>query len=330
MERKVKWGVLGYAHIAQKSVLPAILKSDNSELYGVASRDGQKLIECRKRFNYEKAYDSYEKLLMDPLVEAVYIPLPNTLHREWGIKAMKMGKHVLCEKPIAMNATECEEMIEESHKNGVILMEAFMYRYTDRINKVREVLRSGIIGDIKAVNSTFRYPLVRPNNIRMDSKLGGGSLYDVGSYAVNFVGMIKEDIPVSVSTEYVLKDGVDTALTGVLKYRDGSICTVSCGFNSYFRIYSEIIGTKGVIEIPDTFLDNGGFIHVITEEGKKQIEIVETERYVLEINDVSDSIINKREPLLRLNESLRNMKVMDMLFTTVLRENKQINLLQNG
>lgn len=313
MSNKVKWGVLGYAKIAKDAVIPAIVKASNAEFYAIASRSKDKLKECQEDFECPKAYASYDELLDDPEVQAVYIPLPNKLHKEWTIKAARKGKHILCEKPIALNTEECLEMIEECRKNNVKLMEAFMYRYTDRTKKVNELVNSGIIGDVKYINSSFRFFLSRENDVRLNKELGGGSLYDVGCYPINFAGMITGDSPVSMTAECVIENGVDVIFSAVLKYKSGIICTINSGFNAYERIYSEIVGTKGVIEVPDTFLDNAGFITVITEDGVKEVEVEKSERYVLEVEDFSDAVINDREPKFSLDETVRNMKIIDQL-----------------
>src|SRR5689334_5013489 len=152
--KKIRWGVLGYARIARENVIPAIQRSFNSEFHAIASREESKLAECRAQFNVPNSHRSYAELLRDPEVDAVYIPLPNALHCEWTIKAAENGKHVLCEKPIALNAAECRKMMAACSANNVRLMEAFMYRYTDRTREVLSVLRSGALGEIKFVSST--------------------------------------------------------------------------------------------------------------------------------------------------------------------------------
>lgn len=311
MNSKVKWGVLGYARIAKLSGIPAILKASNSEFYAIASRDKEKLRQCQEEFGCEKTYLSYDELLDDPEVEAVYIPLPNSLHKEWTIKAAEKGKHVLCEKPIALNSKEALEMVAACKANNVNFMEGYMYRYTDRIKKVQEIINSDVIGDIKYINSTFRFFLDRENTIKMKPELGGGSIYDVGCYPLNFVGMITGKEPQSVSAEYVYQDGVDVMFSGVMKYDNDIIAVINSGFNAFDEMFSEIIGTKGRVEIPDTFLDNEGLITLVTKEGKKEVQVDKCERYVLEVEDFADAILNDRPPMLTTDESLRNMRIMD-------------------
>lgn len=313
MMKKIKWGVLGYARIARDSVIPAILKAANSELLAVASRDTAKLKECQTKFHCPKVYDDYQKLLDDPDVQAVYIPLPNDLHREWTIKAARRGKHILCEKPIALNTGQCLEMISECETNQVKLMEAFMYRYSHRTRKVMEILQSGRLGTLKYINSSFRFLLDREDDYRWNPGHGGGSLYDVGCYPVNFAGMVTGALPVAVTGEYVLQNGVDAIFSGVLKYEDGFIATVNCGFNAHLRVYSEIVGTKGVLEIPDTFFGDAGAIAVITSAGREEIPVRECDRYQLQVEDFANAIIEERQPLISLEETVRNMQVIDQL-----------------
>lgn len=311
--KKINWGVLGYARIARLSGIPAIKMAPNSEFYAIASRDEEKLKECKEEFGVTKTYTSYDELLDDPEIDAVYIPLPNSLHKEWTIKAANKGKHVLCEKPVALNTQETIEMVKACEKNNVNFMEGFMYRFTDRTKKVQELLESGVIGDIKYINSTFRFFLDREGTIKMKPELGGGSIYDVGCYPLNFVGMVVGKEPESVSAEYIYQDGVDVMFTGVLKYDNGIIATINSGFNAFGRMYSEIVGTKGAIEVPDTFLDNAGYITVVTKEGKKEIPVEKCERYALEVEEFADAILNNRKPMLDTEESIRNMKIMDRL-----------------
>jgi xylose dehydrogenase (NAD/NADP) len=317
MNKKVKWGVLGFARIAKNEVIPAILKNDNSQFFAIASRDKEKAEECSRAFNCSKTYYSYEALLDDPEIDAVYIPLPNSMHKEWAIKAMQQGKHVLCEKPISLDSIECELMIETSVKHNRILMEAFMYRYTDRISKVSSILSSNSIGEIKQINSTFRFFLDRPSDIRILPEFGGGSLYDVGSYPVNFISMIMKSLPVAYTAQSIKESNVDVLFSGILKYQNGVIATLNSGFNAFKEMHSEIIGTKGIIEIPDTFAGTKGVIRVITSDDQKEIAVEESDRYYLEIKNFANAVLNKECNLLSLEESLRNMRVIEQLLRLI-------------
>ncbi|NLG84273.1 MAG: Gfo/Idh/MocA family oxidoreductase [Firmicutes bacterium] len=313
MGEKLKWGILGYARIARQSVIPAIKRAANSELWAVASQRPEVRAACREETGCPRVYESYEELLADPEVRAVYIPLPNALHREWTIRAAEKGKHVLCEKPLALNAAECREMIAACRANGVKLMEAFMYRYTDRIRKVREVLASGLLGEIRYIHAEFRFFLDRDPDVRLVPELGGGCLYDVGCYPVNFIGFVTGEAPEEVEAEAVYHRGVDVSFAAVLRYKSDLIATVSSGFNSRLRTYAEIAGTKGVLEVPDTFLGDAGSIFLNTAEGRREIPVAESDRYRLEIEDFAAAVLEDRPPMLGLEESLRNMEVIERL-----------------
>jgi len=327
-KRKIRWGVLGYARIAREKVIPAICSAGNAEFYAIASRDAAKLEACRKLFNVPKTYPGYAELLRDPEIDAVYIPLPNSLHREWTLKAAEHGKHILCEKPIALNAAEAREMIAVCKANKVTLMEAFMYRYTDRTAKVQEIIRSEVLGEIKFVSSNFRFFLNRPGDVRLVRELGGGSLYDVGCYPVNFAGMVADEItetpgsavPDSVCAECVNINGVDVLFSALLKYPSGLVASLNCGFNAHRRIFSEIVGTKGLLEIPDTFFDNSGKLFLTMDDKTQEIEVAQCDRYKLEIEDFSGALLAKREPMFKLSETLRNMEVLDRLFAAAAKK----------
>ena len=325
--RKIRWGVLGYARIAREMLIPAMQRASNSQFHAVASRDSAKLADARTRFGISRTYNTYESLLEDPEVDAVYIPVPNSLHREWTIRAAEHGKHVLCEKPLALNAAEGREMAAACTAHGVTLMEAFMYRYTERTRQVLAVLRSGELGEIKFINSTFRFLLSNPASIKLKPELGGGALYDVGCYPVNLIGLVADESargapagmaasiarPESVAVECVRTGGVDMILSALLRYPSGLVAALHCGFNAHLRIFSEITGTNGALEIPDTFLDNAGALTLTTGNERREIPVTASDRYRLEVEDFVDALLLKRPPQLGLAESIRNLELIDRL-----------------
>jgi predicted dehydrogenase len=322
--RKIRWGVLGYARIARENLIPAMQRSANSEFHAIASREESRLAECRAKFNVPKTYRGYDELLRDPEIDVVYIPLPNSMHCDWTIKAAEHGKHVLCEKPLALNVTECREMISACAANKVNLMEAFMYRYTARTRQVLEVLRSGVLGEIKFITFTFRFLLANPASIKLKPELGGGALYDVGCYPVNFIGMVLDEanktapdssaLPDSVSVECVRTGGVDLAFSALLKYPSGLIASLNCGFNAQKRVHSEIVGIKGALEVPDTFFDNAGSLVLTVGEERREIPVAPSDHYRLEVEDFADAILQNRAPHFSLAETQRNAELMDRLF----------------
>ncbi|KEA53847.1 oxidoreductase [Mangrovibacter sp. MFB070] len=311
MSGLVNWGILGYARIARNSLIPAISRAANAHLYGVASRNSAQLPDGE----WDKSYPDYASLLADEAIDAVYIPLPNSLHKTWVIRALEAGKHVLCEKPLGLTAEEGNAMHKAAQQHGLILMEAFMYRYTHRMQAVKSVLESGVLGDIRHINATFRFLLNRPGTIKMQPALGGGALYDVGCYPVNFVGMVTQRVPVRCEVLCEMDNGVDTQLSALLQYGDGLIANIHCGFNSFGSNFAEIIGTKGLLRIDDTFQDNAGDIWLHTDEGSRAIPVEESDRYLAEVSQFSAAVLKQPAHCLSLEESIRNLQVLDMIRT---------------
>lgn len=309
MSTVVNWGVLGYARIAKNSIIPAIARADNARLYGVASRNQADL----PTGEWEQSYGDYAALLADPAIQAVYIPLPNSLHKEWVLRALEAGKHVLCEKPIGLTAAEAQEMQQAAVQHNRLLMEAFMYQYTDRVRVIKQVLESGALGELRHINVSFRFLLDRPNTIKMQPALGGGALYDVGCYPVNFIGMVTGRLPVRCKALCETDQGVDTNLSALLQYEDGLIANIHCGFNAYGRNYAEIIGTKGMLIIDKPFLDDAGALHLHTAEGVRELPVSESDRYQAEIRHFSSAVLNQPSRLIPLDETVRNMQVLDMI-----------------
>ncbi len=309
MSDVVNWGVLGYARIAKNSIIPAIARADNARVYGVASRHRDEL----PVGEWQKSYGDYAALLADDAIQAVYIPLPNSLHKEWVIRSLEVGKHVLCEKPIGLTADEAREMQQVAKQQNRLLMEAFMYQYTDRVRVIKQVLESGELGELRHINVSFRFLLDRPGTIKMQPALGGGALYDVGCYPVNFIGMVTGRLPVSCKAVSETEQGVDTNLSALLQYDDGLIANIHCGFNAFGRNYAEIIGTKGMLVVDKPFLDDAGTLYLHTNEGVRELPVSESDRYQAEIRHFSSAILNEPSRLIPLDETVRNMQVLDMI-----------------
>ena len=222
----LRWGILSTANIATEKVIPGIRRAARNEIVAIASRDGETARRVADRLSIPRAHGSYEALLADPDVDAVYIPLPNHLHAEWTIAAARAGKHVLCEKPLALTAADAERMIEAAEAAGVHLMEAFMYRHHPSWVAVRELVASGRIGTLTAVQSWFGFHNDDAANIRNIRDFGGGALYDVGCYCVNLSRMLFGGEPVRVEGAVVRDgaagDGVDILTTGLLEFEDGT------------------------------------------------------------------------------------------------------------
>ena len=221
---KLKWGVLSTANIGRVAVNPAIQASSNGELVAVASRDLETARLFAEKAEIPKSYGSYEELLADPGIDAIYNPLPNSLHSDWTIRAAEAGKHILCEKPLALNALECQEMADAAERCGVRMMEAFMYRFHPQTEKVLQLVRGGTIGEVSVIRSCFTFRLTDPTNIRLDPILGGGSLMDVGCYCVNVSRTVAAGEPVEVQAfAQWASSGVDEQMSGTLRFQTASL-----------------------------------------------------------------------------------------------------------
>lgn len=249
----VRWGVLSTADIGLKKVIPAMLMSNLSRVDAIASRSSGTAREAAAQLGLEKAYGSYEDLLADPEIEAVYIPLPNHLHREWTIKAAEAGKHVLCEKPLAISSADAREMVAACEGSGVQLMEAFMYRLHPMWRKAVQLIEDGAIGEVRAVQIVFSYFNDDPSNIRNIPEFGGGALFDIGCYAVSVARMIfaSEPTTIKASIERDQRFGTDVLASVLLDFagRHASfVCSTLLEENQRVEIY----GSDGriLVEIP--------------------------------------------------------------------------------
>jgi predicted dehydrogenase len=252
---RIRWGVLGVSGIAVNRVIPAIQRSSNGRVVAIASRALERARDAAARLDIPTAHAGYQALLDDPEVQAVYIPLPNALHREWTIRAAQAGKHVLCEKPLGISAAECHEMIAACRQLGVLLMEAFMYRFHPRTARVAALVREGAVGEARLVRAAFTFRVRDPvNNIRLKRELGGGSLYDVGCYCVNVSRMILGEPRDAFAFAHVGSSGVDEALGGVLRFDGGRLAVIDCGLSVSRREEYEVVGTDGRLTVPTAFL----------------------------------------------------------------------------
>jgi len=254
MKEKIRWGILGTAQIARRAMVPALRESAMAEVVAIASRDIEKAQTFAKDLKIPKFFGSYSSLLADPEIDAVYIPLPNHLHKPWTILAAEAGKHILCEKPLALNTDECQEMIAAANANNVQLMEAFMYRYHPRILAAHQMVRDGALGDLKTIEASFTYFKEDTTNIRFKPEMGGGALMDVGCYCVNISRLMAGREPITVHARlYQTSTGVDNQLVGLLDFGDGLMAHFDCAMNQEGRQRCLLAGTRGYLEIPNSF-----------------------------------------------------------------------------
>ena len=244
----LRFGVLGTANIA-RSFIKGVQPSSRVAVVGVASRDGAKAERFASEVGVPRSYNSYEALLADPEIDAVYNPLPNSLHAEWSIRAMEAGKHVLCEKPLAATSAEARDMFEAAKRNRVHLVEGYPYRAQPQTLKSRELLDAGAIGAVKLIQASFGFTLSDRANIRFNPALGGGALLDVGSYTVSLACMVAKARPSRVSAFAQWTDsGVDLTLAATLEFSSGLLAQVSCSFATAVHKQALIVGTEGVLQ----------------------------------------------------------------------------------
>jgi D-xylose 1-dehydrogenase (NADP+, D-xylono-1,5-lactone-forming) len=330
MKRKLRWGVLGCANIAIHSVIPGIKGSETSEVLAIASRGLEKAKKTAGELDIERAYGSYEELLQDPDIDVVYIPLPNHLHKDWTIKAAEAGKHVLCEKPLALNQEEAEQMVRACREAGVKLAEAFMYRYHPRYERMKEILKSGEIGTIRALHGTFTFNNAEDkDNVRYRAEWGGGSIYDVGCYPISAARFLLEQEPEAVTVQGFFSsehDNVDMMATGLIEFPNQLGVTFMCGMWANFQNTLQIVGTKGKIDVPNAFIVNSnlGGSFTVTVDGETRTEPVEElNQYTVQVDEFAKSILEGTPLRFPLEDSIRNMKVIDACLASA-RDKKRI------
>ena len=325
MGKKVNWGILGCAAIAKNRTIPGLLQADNAHIYAVASRGTEKANAFAELFPVDKVYDNYDALLEDENVDAVYIPLPNSMHCEWVEKAAKAGKHILCEKPLALNAEEAQKMFKICEEAGVILMEAFAFRHAPLVQKVKEVIDSGVIGKVKYMESHLTDVLKDMGNIRMDQSLGGGSFYDMACYNFSTISYLmdgKEPTGVKAFAEMDPEYGVDVSNTTLLQYEDGTQAAGYSSLNSYSRGYYAVVGEKGRIEVPSNFNSRHIQKFTVTTEGvvdnveildekKTEYTVMCPDNYMLEIEQFGRCILEGEKPYVSKEETLLNARILD-------------------
>lgn len=298
--KKIRWGIIGAANIAKQQVIPAIQQTSNADIIAIASQSGKAQV-LATQFNIPNTYDTYEKLIDSSDIDAVYIALPNTHHKKWALAAIQAKKHVLCEKPIVLHATDLIELQEESKRHNVILMEAFMYRFHPQMEKAKELLAQGVIGDILTIRSRFHFTIGDwQNNIRLDPNLGGGTLNDIGCYPLNAIHYLIEESPKTVqATQGISNHQVDTHIAVQLSYPSGILAQIDASFHGPMTQTIDIIGTKGTMQLPYTFrtdLNNHeGIIQYESNNETKTITVT-ANAYVEQIKAFQQAIENNQQP----------------------------------
>jgi D-xylose 1-dehydrogenase (NADP+, D-xylono-1,5-lactone-forming) len=322
----VKWGILSTANIAKKALIPALQRVENTEVAAIASISG-KAEEAASEFSIPKACQSYEELLDDPEIQAVYIPLPNTMHKEWVTKAARKGKHVLCEKPAALTADDVREMAEVCRSNNVLFMEAFMYQFHPQHRRVKELIAEGAIGEVRHMRSAFTFKMdleKSAQNIRLNKELGGGSVWDIGCYCIHSSRYILGEEPTEVFVKGSLHDeyGVDTKAAGILSFANGLTASFECGFEQPMKDLYEVSGTKGTIKVPfayrpDRFPASEVSIDIINEEGEVRKETIKGNPYEIQVSHFSECILNGTQPAYSSEETIKNVQTIQACYQSM-------------
>lgn len=328
MKNFIRWGVLSTAKIGVQKVIPAIQKSKLGQVDSICSRNAEQAQKVATDLGIRKAYSSYDELLADSEIDAVYIPLPNHMHVEWTLKSLAASKHVLCEKPIGLSKKEVGFLASEAAKYPKLkVMEAFMYRFHPQWQKVKELIAAGTIGEVKAVQSFFSYYNVDPNNIRNNPEIGGGALMDIGCYCISFPRFIFGEEPVSVLGTMELDPvmGTDRLSSGILNFEDGKTASFTCSTQLVPFQRAHIFGTDGqlVVDIPVNAPPHEKTkINLINKSESREIWFDAVDQYSLQADAFAQAILNDLPVPTPLSDAIGNMSVIDAIRDSAASGNK--------
>jgi predicted dehydrogenase len=322
MSRKIRWGILSTANIGRKRVIPAMQQSSNGEVVAIASRSLDKAKAAAAEVGIPTAYGSYDDLIHDPNIDAIYNPLPNSEHLLWSIRCAEAGKPVLCEKPLARNAADSQQMVDAFASRNILFAEAFMYRFHPRIQKARAMVADGAIGNMQTLSAAFSFMLNEEENIRLNQSLAGGALRDVGCYCVNILRLITGEEPENVAAFATVgeKSQVDETLSAVLQFPSGILAHFDCSLRAHRAHYCDIRGTQGRILLENSFVPNADepttirYWHGDTYE---EIAFAPVNHYTLMAEDFADALLNQRPPRFMAIDGVQNMRVIDRLLAQV-------------
>ena len=317
----VHYGLLSTAQIGLNAHLPASRESETSEIVSISSRTIEKARQIAQNHNIDRWYGSYTEQLMDPGIDAIINSLPNSMHCEWTVRAAEAGKHVLCEKPLAVSAEECQRMIDAANANNVVLVEAFTHRWNPHMRKARQLVAEGAIGEIQTVDSALCFNVIEPDgNIRFSEALAGGALWDAGSYAVYAVRFVMSAEPTHVIgySHDSGNWGVDTTFSGTMKFNNGAIGNITTNMQQPFRCFITIHGSAGQIEIPNMFDDSGPIVikrgDGRTSRDEQVIAVPAPNRFVVQLDEFTQCVLTGEKPEFPAEDGLANTTVLEALY----------------
>ena len=309
----MRLGIVSTADINRK-VIPGAHASDKVELVAVASREQRRAEEYAKSWEIPRAYGSYEALLEDPDVDAVYISLPNTMHREWSIRSLEAGKHVICEKPFSRRPADVEEAFDAAERSGRLLTEAFMYRHNPQTARLAALIREGAIGELRVIRSAFSYSLYDAENIRLRTDVDGGSLMDVGCYCVSGSRLLAGEPDTVYGQAYTGPTGTDWVFAGVLRFPGDVLALFDCGTSLPERDELEAIGTEGSVFLDDPWHATAPVMEVRRADGVERVKLDRVDSYRLELENLADAIAGEAPLLLGREDALGQARTIDALF----------------
>src|SRR5512138_1108847 len=304
----LNWGLLSTARI-NRALIPPLQVSKRNHLLAVASRTQEAAEDYAREQKISRAYGSYEALLADPEIDVIYNPLPNHLHAQWTIKAVEAGKHVLCEKPLALSVEEVDAMQAAARKHDRVVAEAFMYRHHPQTLKVQEIVKSGSLGALKMVRGSFSFVLSREGDVRLDPAMGGGSIWDVGCYPISYARTIVGEAPREVFGWQVTGGtGIDETFVGEMRFDNDVYAQFDCSFAIPFHAFMEIVGSEGTLNIPVPFKpETDEKIYLTRGDKTETIKVKGQQLYLGEVEDMADAILFGHDPRVSLNDSRLNV-----------------------
>jgi D-xylose 1-dehydrogenase (NADP+, D-xylono-1,5-lactone-forming) len=308
----VRWGIVSTANINRK-VIPGAKTSPKVDLVGVASRTRDRADAYAREWEIPRAYGSYEELLADPEIEAVYISLPNTLHCEWSIAAVEAGKHVLCEKPMSRSVAEVDEAFDAADRAGRLLSEAFMYRHNPQTARLKALVEEGAIGELRLVRAAFSYSLYDEDNIRLRTEVQGGALMDVGCYCVSGARLLAGEPETAYGKAWFGPSGTDWVFGATLGFPGEAIATFDCGTAMPERDELEAVGSEGSLFVDDPWHCTEPVIELRRDGSVERIEVEQRDSYQLELENVSDAIRGEAELLLGRDDAVAQARVLGAL-----------------
>jgi predicted dehydrogenase len=311
----LRLGIVSTADINRK-VIPGAHASEKVDLVAVASRDQARAETYAKEWDIPRAYGSYEAMLEDPGIDAVYISLPNTMHREWSIRSLEAGKHVICEKPFSSRASEVEEAFDAAERTGLHLTEAFMYRHNPQTAKLAELVRGGAIGELRVIRSAFSYALYDADNIRLRTDVEGGSLMDVGCYCVSGSRLLAGEPESVFGQAYIGPTGTDWVFSAAMRFPGDVHALFDCGTTLANRDELEAVGTEGSLFLDDPWHCNVPVIELRREGEVERIELEPVDSYRLELENLADAASRAAPLLLGREDALGQARTIEALFAS--------------